>query len=54
MLAAGIDVISTVNIQHLESLNDAIAELTDVRVRETFPDQVLERRGRGRARRPDA
>ena len=42
VLAAGIDVVSTVNIQHLESLNDAIAELTDVRVRETFPDQVLE------------
>jgi two-component system, OmpR family, sensor histidine kinase KdpD len=42
VLGAGIDVISTVNIQHLESLNDAIAELTDVRVRETFPDSVLE------------
>ena len=42
ILAAGIDVISTVNVQHLESLNDAIAELTDVRVRETFPDRVLE------------
>ncbi len=42
MLVAGVDVISTVNIQHLESLNDAIAELTDVRVRETFPDTVLE------------
>jgi two-component system sensor histidine kinase KdpD len=42
VLAAGIDVISTVNIQHLESLNDAIAELTEVRVRETFPDSVLE------------
>lgn len=42
ILAAGIDVISTVNIQHLESLNDAIAELTEVRVRETFPDSVLE------------
>ncbi|MCW2965546.1 MAG: Osmosensitive channel His kinase sensor [Actinomycetia bacterium] len=42
VLAAGIDVISTVNIQHLESLNDAIAELTEVRVRETFPDTVLE------------
>jgi two-component system sensor histidine kinase KdpD len=42
ILAAGIDVVSTVNIQHLESLNDAIAELTDVRVRETFPDRVLE------------
>jgi two-component system, OmpR family, sensor histidine kinase KdpD len=42
VLVAGVDVISTVNIQHLESLNDAIAELTDVRVRETFPDSVLE------------
>ncbi len=42
VLAAGIDVVSTVNIQHLESLNDAVAELTAVRVRETFPDSVLE------------
>jgi two-component system sensor histidine kinase KdpD len=42
VLAVGIDVISTVNIQHLESLNDQIAELTEVRVRETFPDKVLE------------
>ncbi len=42
VLAAGVDVVSTVNVQHLESLNDAIAELTDVRVRETFPDSVLE------------
>jgi two-component system sensor histidine kinase KdpD len=42
VLDAGIDVISTVNIQHLESLNDEIAELTEVRVRETFPDSVLE------------
>jgi two-component system sensor histidine kinase KdpD len=42
VLEAGIDVISTVNVQHLESLNDAIAELTDVRVRETFPDRILE------------
>lgn len=40
-LAAGIDVISTVNVQHLESLNDQVAELTGVRVRETVPDQVL-------------
>ena len=37
----GIDVFSTVNVQHLESLNDQVAELTGVRVRETFPDQVL-------------
>src|SRR5262245_48743956 len=43
ILAAGIDVISTVNVQHLESLNDTIFELTEVRVRETFPDRVLDR-----------
>ncbi len=42
VLAAGIDVISTVNVQHLESLNDAIFELTGTRVRETFPDGVLD------------
>jgi two-component system sensor histidine kinase KdpD len=42
VLDAGIDVISTVNIQHLESLNDEVAELTGVRVRETFPDSILE------------
>src|SRR5262249_27749122 len=42
ILNAGIDVISTVNVQHLESLNDAIFELTGVRVRETFPDSILD------------
>jgi two-component system, OmpR family, sensor histidine kinase KdpD len=42
ILDVGIDVISTVNVQHLESLNDAIFELTDVRVRETFPDRILD------------
>jgi two-component system, OmpR family, sensor histidine kinase KdpD len=41
VLDAGIDVFSTVNVQHLESLNDQIAEVTGVRVRETFPDRVL-------------
>jgi two-component system, OmpR family, sensor histidine kinase KdpD len=41
VLDAGIDVFSTVNVQHLESLNDRVAELTGVRVRETFPDAVL-------------
>ena len=41
VLAAGVDVYSTVNVQHLESLNDQVAELTGVRVRETFPDSVL-------------
>jgi two-component system sensor histidine kinase KdpD len=42
ILDAGIDVISTVNVQHLESLNDEVAELTGVRVRETFPDRILD------------
>ncbi len=42
LLAAGIDVYSTVNIQHVESLNDVVASFTRVRVRETVPDSVLE------------
>jgi two-component system, OmpR family, sensor histidine kinase KdpD len=42
ILDAGIDVSSTVNVQHLESLNDSIFELTDIRVRETFPDRILD------------
>ena len=37
VLGAGIDVLSTVNVQHLESLNDRMAELSGVRVRETVP-----------------
>jgi two-component system, OmpR family, sensor histidine kinase KdpD len=41
VLEAGIDVFSTVNVQHLESLNDQVAELTGARVRETIPDAVL-------------
>ncbi len=41
VLAAGIDVFSTVNVQHLESLNDQVCELTGIRVRETVPDSVL-------------
>jgi two-component system, OmpR family, sensor histidine kinase KdpD len=41
VLAAGIDVFSTVNVQHLESLVDQVAELTGTRVRETIPDAVL-------------
>jgi two-component system, OmpR family, sensor histidine kinase KdpD len=40
-LAAGIDVFSTVNVQHFESLNDRVAELTGTRVRETVPDSVI-------------
>ncbi|GHF39870.1 two-component system sensor histidine kinase KdpD [Deinococcus metalli] len=42
LLAAGIDVHSTLNVQHLESLNDVVARLTGVRVRERVPDHVLE------------
>jgi two-component system sensor histidine kinase KdpD len=42
VLDNGIDVTSTVNVQHLESLNDAIFELTEIRVRETFPDRILD------------
>jgi len=42
LLAAGIDVYSTLNIQHLESLNDVVASFTQVRVRETLPDRVIE------------
>jgi two-component system sensor histidine kinase KdpD len=42
ILAAGIDVYSTVNIQHLESLNDVIQQITGVVVRETIPDRLLD------------
>ena len=42
ILDAGIDVISTVNIQHLESLNDMVQRMTGVRVRETLPDWVID------------
>ncbi|MEU4076851.1 histidine kinase [Streptomyces venezuelae] len=43
LLAAGIDVISTVNIQHLESLGDVVEAITGVRQRETVPDEVVRR-----------
>jgi two-component system sensor histidine kinase KdpD len=43
LLDAGIDVYTTLNVQHLESLNDVIAKITGVAVRETLPDKVLER-----------
>ena len=42
ILAAGIDVYSTVNIQHLESLNDLVARITGIVVRERIPDRLLE------------
>ena len=41
LLAAGIDVITTVNVQHLESLNDAVQKITGVPQRETVPDEVV-------------
>jgi two-component system sensor histidine kinase KdpD len=43
LLSKGIDVYSTVNIQHIESLNDVVAQITHVRVRETVPDSVFDR-----------
>ncbi|WP_426404886.1 DUF4118 domain-containing protein [Streptomyces sp. R-07] len=43
LLAAGIDVVSTVNIQHLESLGDVVESITGVRQRETVPDEVVRR-----------
>ena len=42
LLDAGIDCYSTINIQHVESLNDVVASFTRVRVRETVPDRILE------------
>jgi two-component system sensor histidine kinase KdpD len=42
LLKAGIDVYTTLNIQHLESLNDIVARITRIRVRETLPDSALE------------
>jgi len=42
LLVAGIDVYTTLNIQHVESLNDVVAQITRIRVRETVPDSVLD------------
>src|SRR5262245_27066857 len=42
LLAAGIDVYSTLNVQHIESLNDVVARITRIRVRETVPDRVVD------------
>ena len=42
LLAAGIDVYSTINVQHVESLNDVVARITRIRVRETVPDSVVD------------
>jgi two-component system, OmpR family, sensor histidine kinase KdpD len=43
LIAAGIDVYTTLNIQHVESLNDVVAQITRIRVRETVPDSVLDK-----------
>ena len=43
LLTRGIDVYTTVNIQHIESLNDVVAQITHVRVRETVPDSIFDR-----------
>ena len=58
LLDAGIDVYTTVNIQHVESLNDVVAQITRIRVRETVPDSILDRADdievdRPHPRRPD-
>lgn len=42
MLSKGINIITTVNIQHLESLNDVIRQITGIKVRETIPDSIVE------------
>jgi two-component system sensor histidine kinase KdpD len=42
LLEAGIDVYTTLNVQHLESLNDVVAQITRIRIRETLPDSVLD------------
>jgi len=42
LLTAGIDVYTTVNVQHVESLNDVVAQITRIRVRETVPDRILD------------
>ncbi|CAN5921327.1 sensor histidine kinase KdpD [soil metagenome] len=42
LLAVGIDVYSTMNVQHVESLNDVVARITRIRVRETVPDRVID------------
>jgi len=43
LLSAGIDVYTTLNVQHLESLNDVVAQITEVVVKETVPDRVIEK-----------
>ncbi len=54
LLEAGIDVISTLNIQHLESLNDVISRITGTTQRETVPDDIVRRADQTRTGRHDA
>lgn len=42
LLAAGVDVYTTLNVQHLESLNAIVAQITNMTVRDTVPDRILE------------
>ena len=42
LLAAGIDVVTTLNVQHLESLNDLVASITGIEIHETLPDRILD------------
>ena len=43
LIAAGIDVYTTLNVQHVESLNDVVAQITRIRVRETVPDSIIDK-----------
>ncbi len=43
LIAAGIDVYTTLNVQHVESLNDVVAQITRIRVRETVPNSIIDR-----------
>jgi two-component system, OmpR family, sensor histidine kinase KdpD len=43
LIAAGIDVYTTLNVQHIESLNDVVARITRIRVRETVPDSIIDK-----------
>jgi hypothetical protein len=43
LIAAGVDVYTTLNVQHIESLNDVVARITGIRVRETLPDSVIDK-----------
>ncbi len=52
LISAGINVYTTLNIQHIESLHDAIAQITGIEVRERLPDAVLEKADENRIDRP--